>query len=217
MRRRALTLLAGTLAGTLTCGAATSQTVQSPVLNNQVQLGDVFSSQTLNVETVTDQTVGAANAKGNDYAASADGQDIDIRSNQTANGSVSARAVLNVGASSGPTTSLTSTAAGNAGQAAVSGGVLTGVLTQINGGPAVSAVSHIEAPHGAAGDVDVNTQASGNSHVLAVTNGTSGARFNQTNGAQVTSDGGGVYGLVTGSSRFQALTTGNDVTYDGEG
>ena len=52
MRRRGLILLAGTLVGILPCGAATSQTAPSPVLNNQVQLGDVFSGQTLNVENV---------------------------------------------------------------------------------------------------------------------------------------------------------------------
>jgi hypothetical protein len=217
MRRPGLILLAGTLAGTLTCGAATSQTAPSSVLNDQVQLGDVFSSQTLNVETVTDQTVGESHATANNYQASTDGQDLDIRSNQTANGAVAATTELNVAASSGAETQTTSTAVGNAGEADVKAGVMTGVFTQTTGGTTVAANTHIEAPDGSAGDVDSFSQAQGNSHVITVSGGTAGVRVNQANAAQVTSDGGGVYGLVTGTAQFQAATMANDITYQGDG
>jgi hypothetical protein len=216
MRRRGLILLAGTLAGILPCGAATSQTAPSSVLNNQVQLGDVFSGQTLNVETITDQTVGESHATGNTYQATTDGQDVDVRSNQTANGAVTGDTRLNVANNSGAATQITTTAVGNAGEAGVTGGVITGVLSQTTGPAVISALSHIEAPQGQAGDVDTLTQAQGNSHVLTVSGGTAGVRFNQTNAAQVTSNGGGVYGDVSGSAQYQAQTMANDVTYAGD-
>jgi hypothetical protein len=216
MRRRGLILLAGTLAGILPCGAATSQTAPSSVLNNQVQLGDVFSGQTLNVETITDQTVGASHATGNTYQATTDGQDVDVRSNQTANGAVTGDTRLNVANNSGAATQVTTTAVGNTGEAGVTGGTITGVLSQTTGPAVISALSHIEAPEGQAGDVDTITQAQGNSHVLTVSGGTAGVRFNQTNAAQVTSNGGGVYGYVSGSAQYQAQTMANDVTYSGD-
>ena len=34
------------------CGAATSASAQSPVVNNQVQNGDIFAQGTLNIVTV---------------------------------------------------------------------------------------------------------------------------------------------------------------------
>jgi hypothetical protein len=216
MPKRGLILLAGTLAGILQCGAATSQTAPSSVLNNQVQLGDVFSNGTLNVETVTDQTVGESHATGNTYAASTAGQNIDVRSNQTANGNVTGDTRLNVASNSGAATSITTTAVGNSGEAGVTGGVLTGVLSQTTGAATISALSHIEAPHGQAGDVDTLTQAQGNSHIVTVSAGTAGVRVNQANAAEVTSNGGGVYGYVSGTAQFQAHTMANDVTYEGD-
>ncbi|HEX5379438.1 MAG TPA: holdfast anchor protein HfaD, partial [Phenylobacterium sp.] len=216
MPKRGLILLAGTLAGILPCGAATSQTTPSSVLNNQVQLGDVFSTQTLNVETVTDQTVGESHATGNQYQASVDGQDIDVRLNQTANGNVTGDTRLNVAADSGAVTQITTTAVGNAGEAGVTGGTLTGVMTQTTGPAAIAGISHIEAPDGRAGDVDSLTQSQGDSQVLSVSAGTAGVRVNQSNAAQVTSNGGGVYGYVSGAAQFQAQTMANDVTYSGD-
>ncbi|MDB5437692.1 MAG: Holin [Caulobacteraceae bacterium] len=105
---------------------------------------------------------------------------------------------------------------GNAGEAGVTGGVITGVLSQTTGPAVISALSHIEAPEGQAGDVDTLTQAQGNSHVLTVSGGTAGVRFNQTNAAEVTSNGGGVYGYVSGTAQYQAQTMANDVTYAGD-
>ena len=204
------------LVGTLPCGAATSQSAPSQVLNNQVQLGDVFSTQTLNVETVTDQTVGESHASGNQYQASTDGQRLDIRSNQTATGATRGDTRLNVATNSGKVTAIKTTAVGNSGDVSVVHGVLTGVLTQVNAAAPVASLSHIEAPHGKAGDVDTLTQAGGNSHSISLSNATAGLRVNQSNHGQVTSNGGGVYGYVSGRAQFQAQTIANDVTYVGE-
>lgn len=165
---------------------------------------------------VTDQTVGESHATGNSYYAPTDGQSVDIRSNQTANGRVVGDTRLNVASNSGAVTQITTTAVGNTGEVGVTGDVMTGVLSQTTGQTTISALSHIEAPNAEAGDVDSLTQAQGNSHTVTVSGGTSGMRVNQTNTADVTSDGGGVYGLVTGSAQFQAQTMANDITYEGD-
>ncbi len=123
---------------------------------------------------------------------------------------------LNVASNSGAVTQITTTAVANTGEVGVVGGVMTGVLSQTTGPTTVSALSHIEAPNAEAGDVDSLTQAQGDSHTVAVSGGTAGVRVNQTNAAEVISNGGGVYGLVNGSATFQAHTMANDVTYQGD-
>ena len=176
----------------------------------------MFSNQTLNVVTVTDQTVGESHGAANQHVGSVDGQDFDARSNQTTQGSVSADTRLNVAADSGAVTSIATTATGNAGELGVTGGTMTAIVHQNTGAVNISAISHIEAPRALGGDVDTTTQAIGNSQVVTVDAGTSGVRVVQDNIAQVTSNGGGVYGTVTGKAQFQAQTMANDTTYQGE-
>jgi len=164
---------------------------------------------------VTDQTVAESHGSGTAYQATAEEQDVDVVSNQTTIGNVTADTRLNVAANSGAVTSLTTTAVGNAGEAGVSGAVMTAVLTQETGPGTILGRSQIEAPTGQTGDVDNYIQSQGNSHVVTVSNGTAGVRVNQTNAADVTSDGGGVYGYVSGQAQFQAVTSANDITYVG--
>lgn len=200
----------------LPCGAATSQTAPSSVLNTQIQLGDVFATQTLNVETVTDQTAAASGATANSYEAASTANNIDMRSNQTAGGGVTAYTQVNVGSNSGATTTTTAAAAGNSGFAGVTGATMTGVFTQTTNAVPIASINKIEAAEAQAGDVSASSQALGNSQSLSVSAGTAGLRVNQTNAAQVTSDGGGVYGLVVGKAGFDAATIANNVSYSGD-
>src|SRR5688572_15048395 len=98
MRRAAKTLTAGTLLGTATCllfaGVATSQ--QSQVLNDQVQLGDVFATQTLNVVDATGPVQAATPATGNSLIASSVASPLDVQSTQRVNAQVSAETIVNV-------------------------------------------------------------------------------------------------------------------------
>lgn len=176
-----------------------------------MQLGDVFSQQTLNVVEVSDQTTADTTATGNAFEATVSG-DVDMRSNQTLQADVTADTRVNVTGDSGAAVALTTAASGNSGAAGVYGGTMTGVYTQITGATAVRAQSHIEAPNGSAGNVDSFTQAVGNAQSFAASYGSGGLRTNQTNAAEVSSDGGGVYGHVSGSANFTAVTSGNDVT-----
>lgn len=215
MARRAKILLAGTLVAILPCGAATSQTPPSPVLNNQVQLGDVFSQQTLNVVEVSDLTEGQAHATGNSFVAGADGYAADMRSYQETQGQVVADTRLDVASSSGATTSLTTKASGNFGQATAYGTTITGVYTQATAATPITAHSHIEAPGASTGEVFSQTQATGNAQSIGLDYASAGLRTSQSNAATVTSDGGGVYGYVEGAASFQATTAANDVTLSG--
>jgi len=168
------------------------------------------------VQTITDQSVGTSTAAGNSYQASVDGGDLDVRSNQSNSGAVTANNLMNVATQSGAQAALTTTAAGNTSETDVSGGVLTAVVNQTSGPASVQALSHIEAPDAQGGDVSAVLQAQGNNHVISVNSGTAGVRVTQENSGQVVSDGGGVYGLVTGTASFNAVTQGNDISLNGD-
>ncbi|MDP3748447.1 MAG: holdfast anchor protein HfaD [Phenylobacterium sp.] len=218
MARLAKTLLAGALVAILPCGAATSQTPPSSVLNNQVQFGDVFSQQTMNVVEVTDFTTADTNAVGNAFEATADGQALDVRSDQAANGDVAADTRLNVSGYSGDTVTVTNTATGNSGFVGSYDGTVTAVTNQNTAATAaISGNSRINAAGGSAGDVDSLNQATGNSQSFGLEYASAGIRANQTNGATVSTDGGGDYAYVSGTANFAATSTGNDITLDGQG
>ncbi len=215
MVRRAQILLAGTLVAILPCGAATSQTAPSTVLNEQVQLGDVFSQQTLNVVEVSDFTDGGSHASGAAFTATLDRNDGDMRSYQETQGQVAADTRLNVSVNSGQTTTLTTKATGAYGYANAYGATLTGVYTQATGPTSVTAHSHVEAPDAQTGAVASQVQASGAAQVIGLQYGSAGVRTSQSNAASVTSDGGGVYGYVPGSASFTAVSAGADVALSG--
>jgi hypothetical protein len=216
MRKPAKILLAGTLVAILPCGAATSQEAPDFVLNDQVQVGDVFANQTLDVVEVLESTTATTTATGNAYSFGADGANADVRSNQTVQGDVEADTRLDVGLYGGPATRLTTAATGNTGDATVSGGAaMTGVFTQNTGAVSIYGHSHIEAPDAEMGDVTATAQAIGNSQGFAPSYASTGVRVNQTNAAEVVSDGGGTIGATTGSTVFAATSTANNVTNTG--
>lgn len=203
------------LAGILPCGAATSQT--STVLNNQIQLGDVFSQQTLNVETVSESTTANTTATGNVYSASTDSSDLDIRSNQTSSGDILAHTLVNVAANSGAETNLTTTAGGNLGEGDVYAGTMTAVFNQATTASTIKANSQIEAHDGETGQVTASTQAVANNQNLGVSVGAAGVRVNQANAGEVYADGGAIYGYVAGSAELTAGAMGNNIAYSGDG
>jgi len=169
------------------------------------------------VVEVGETTTGVSTATGNGYTAGVDSGDVDMRSNQTLQGDVAADTALNVTANAGLSTRLTTAATGNAGEAAIVSGVMTGVYNQTTGPVAIYGHSHTEAPDAQAGDISVDTRAIGNSQGIAATAGATGVRVNQTNEAFVNSDGGGVVGQTTGTANFAATTAANNVGVVGAG
>ena len=205
------------LVGILPCGAATSQTTPSTVLNTQVQFGDVFSEQTLNVETVTDYTSANTTATGNLYSAATDSSGLDIRSNQTSSGDVLANTLVNVETHSGAQTYLSTTASGNLGDANVYAGTLTAVFNQTVTASTLKANSQVEAAEAETGEVAAATQAVANTQTLGISYGAAGVRVNQANAGDVYADGGAIYGYVAGSAELTAGAMGNNIALSGDG
>ena len=106
---------------------------------------------------------------------------------------------------------------GNPSDASVHAGTLTGVFNQVVTSTPIVAHSHIEAPEGETGNVTTSTQAVGNSQGLSVSVAAAGVRVNQANAGETHSDGGGVYGLVTGTAEMTAGAMGNNVSLSGDG
>jgi len=160
----------------------------------------------MNVVEVTDFTTADTNAVGNAFEATADGQGLEVRSDQAANGDVAADTRLNVSGYSGDTVTVTNTATGNSGFVGSYDGTVTAVTNQNTAATAaISGASRINAAGGSAGDVDSLNQAAGNSQSFGLEYASAGIRANQTNGATVSTDGGGDYAYVSGTANFAAF------------
>ena len=96
------------------CAAATSQaqTPPSPVINNQIQLGDVFATQTIDVVTVEEGVGAETTATGNSVLAAGDGSDLSITSNQTMAGATRAQTVVDASTGLGESSQINTTATG---------------------------------------------------------------------------------------------------------
>jgi len=94
--------------------AATEVAAQDQlVLNNQLQLGDVISGQTLNVENATDQVTAATTATGNSLSGGVQGGTITLRSVQAMNGGATATTSMRLGGDTGGVVHATTQANGN--------------------------------------------------------------------------------------------------------
>ena len=200
----------------LLVGAATSQTAPSGVINNQVQLGDVFSTQTLNVVTATDGVSSTAQATGNAASAYAVGSNMDVRSNQTMVGATAARTTVNVSGGMGANSGLNTTAVANNASLGATQATATGVVTQIaTFAPSVTANSQIEGYGATAGNVtSVNTAVANNAD-LSLNNGTAGVLVNQSSAATVRADGGAILEYVSGEANIGSVAVGNNMSGEG--
>lgn len=193
-------------------GVATSQTIPSQGVNDQLNLGDINAEQTLNVVTAEDVTA-ATTAGGNTFGMTVYGADGGLTSNQVNQGDVLAHGVVNVSGSMGVAT-VTSTAVGNSGAATAAAGTLSGFMVQTNSG-AVTARSQIEGETAQAGDVVESSLAAGNSQGLILNNGSMGARVSQNNQGDVIADGGAIIQYVAGTAVVAGTAAGNNIDLNG--
>jgi len=206
-------------------GAATSQSV---VDNNQVQVGDILSTQTLNVVTVTDQTSATTSATGNNVSAAVVSGSLDVESSQQLTGNVNAVTHVNVadGGNSGETTVVTA-ATGNTSEAdSLEAGPLTGNFTQtVDPGFTVKSENDYNAAAASATDASVSSQAIANSMGFAVSDTSANVTTTQTSGATVDAEGGSevgggsgsTQGFTAGTAAFSATAVANNVTATGTG
>ena len=167
------------------CAAGTSHAQDATVLNNQIQLGDIFSSQTLNVVEVEDGVGAETTATGNSVLAGAQGVDMAMTSNQTMAASAQAVTTANVSAGLGEASQINTSATGNSADASVTQSTMTGVLSQIaTFSPEVTARGYVEAETASAGDLGVATTAMSNTASLGLTNGAAGVAISTASGTE---------------------------------
>lgn len=194
------------------CAAGTSHAQDGTVLNNQIQLGDIFSSQTLNVVEVEEGIGAETTATGNSVLAGAEGVDMAITSNQTMAASAQAVTTVSVSDALGEASQINTSATGNSADVSVTQSTMTGVLSQIaTFSPNVTAQGYVEAETATAGDLGVATTAMSNTASLGLTNGAAGVRVNQTSAADVLADGGAVVQYVSGTADVSGVAAGNNV------
>jgi hypothetical protein len=108
--------LAGTISATLLCVAAATEAAAQDgtiVLNQQLQLGDVFAGQTLNVVDSQEQVTVQTSAQGNSASGSVQNGAITVVSDQTMQGDAVARTDLTLGGDTWGAVNVTTQAGGN--------------------------------------------------------------------------------------------------------
>ena len=200
--------------------AATSQTT---VNNIQVQLGDVFSTQTLNVVDVSDSITAPNTATGNGVITSVVGGGVNVQSNQTMSGAAKAQTTISVAANAGAQTSAITSAMGNLNEVgSPDGGPVTGVNTQATGPGQILATSAFNATNAQTGAAALNVQAKANSYQLSVSdtagsNTSANTTSTQTSSAQTEADGGAVLNYTPGTAAASAAAASNNLTGTGAG
>ncbi len=216
MPRLAPTRLAGTIAATALCvAAATEARAQDAglVLNGQIQGGDVFAGQTLNVVDSEDQITASAYAVGNRASASGDdGVAFQVQSDQTMTGNGRSTVELNLsGESEGPVT-LTSQLEGNRLEAQAYGADLGVQAAQTTGAADLIAEASVNgAPGRMLSGGRVQSSSIGNVTALAGSGGVVTADIDQSSAAftQAYTFGGLQY--VPDEAEFTAEAMGNVV------
>lgn len=201
------------------CAAATSSQAQTPpstVINNQIQLGDMFGTDTLNVVTVQEGVSAETTVNGNAVQAAVVGTDMAITSNQTMVGSAVATTTVNASGGLGASSQINTTASGNVADIQATQGTVTGVVTQIaTFSENVTAQGFVEAATATAGDLGVATTAVSNSAAIGLTNAAAGVRVNQSSAADVLADGGATVQYVSGTAAVAGVAAGNSIALVG--
>ncbi|HEY0101995.1 MAG TPA: holdfast anchor protein HfaD [Brevundimonas sp.] len=170
MAKLALIRVAGTIAATALCAAAaTEAAAQTPpqegaiVLNEQLQLGDVFAGQTLNVVDAQEQVTVETSAQGNSASGSVENGSAVVESRQDMRGDSVARSDLTLGGDTYGVVNVTTQAGGN--YLGVSGynADVTLDATQTNTGSLVSATSEV-------GDSSARLHGGANVNASAISN-----------------------------------------------
>ncbi len=212
-------LLVGTIVATMTCaGAATSQTPPPPSTadNIQVQLGDVFATQTLNVVDVSGSTTAATTATGNSFSAAVQNGSMNMTSSQTMQGNVTATTQVTAAGSAGDGVTLITEAAGNTGEGSVTGGTMNATVNQTVHGTAINASTVVDAPTGQMfTSSNISATALGNSQAYGVTDGTATHSTTQSNDALVQALAGAQVQYLQGDSAVSASAVANNVSGGG--
>lgn len=213
--------------------AATEAAAQTPpgeiVLNEQLQLGDVFSHQTINVVDAQDQVTAQTSAQGNTAVFAADGVPIDITSNQDMRGDALATTDVILGGDTEGVVAVAVQARGDHGEASIYDSEMSVNAVQSNSGGLVGARAYAGDENARLiGGGSVDAEAISNSVALYGEGSAVRGRVDQTSFATVQSysrlESQYVPGqtqvtgtaIVNGLSSNGAQTTGQDLSFQQE-
>ena len=221
MRTRAKTRTAGLAASTLilalSCAAGTSQAQdQGLVINEQLQLGDVFSSQTLNVEEAPEGISVSTTAVGNIVSAVGQERPIDFQSDQQIDGHVEATSNVEVIGETGDFFATQTSATGNSATAGTCCALTLGSSFQTVSDGAVVAADAISNAGGQAGSISVDASAVGNTQGWNQINGEVQAWTEQRNLGLTTATNTGEFAGAPGNIGLTATAVANNVSVDAE-
>jgi hypothetical protein len=134
------------IAATALCAAAGTEAAAQDgtiVLNQQLQLGDVFAGQTLNVVDSQDQVTVQTSAQGNSASGAVENDSITVQSEQDMRGDAVATTDITLGGNTWGEVNATSQAGGNYLAVSAYDATLTLDATQSNTGDLVSATTEI--------------------------------------------------------------------------
>jgi hypothetical protein len=198
------------------CAAATSAFgADNSVLNGQLQMADVMSGQTLNVETASDGVSADATAVGNIVSAAGQNAYLNFQSDQAVAGGahVEANTDATVNGSAGPYFATTASATGNSATAGTCCALTEGSSLQaVEAGSVVAADAASKL--GSSEGVSVDASAVGNTTGWEQINGSVQTWTGQTNSGLTTATNNGDFGAVTGNTGLSATAVSNNVTVD---
>ncbi|CAN5290532.1 holdfast anchor protein HfaD [soil metagenome] len=209
------------IAATAMCvAAATEASAQQGgevVLNNQLQLGDVVSGQTLNVEGAQDQVTVSNAATGNSLSGATEGVSIDVGNVQTMNGNVHARTDMALGGDTDGVVNATTQSNGNYLAVGAYGGDLVIDSDQEVGSSEITAANSL--PGGTArltGGASVNVAATANVTALGGTASYISGATHQVSDASVRADNLAETQYIPATAAFTSQAIGNAAASTGQ-
>ena len=220
MARLAPTRIAGILAATVMCATAATEVAAQDggalILNNQLQLGDVISGQTLNVEGATDQVTVSNAATGNSLSGATEGVSLDVRNIQTMNGNAHATTEISTSGDTTAVINATTQANGNYLAAGAYGGDFAIDSDQRVGPSEITASTAIRG--GTArllGGANVTAAATGNAAALAGNVGVISGAIHQVSDASVRAENLAETQYIPATAVFGAQAINNAAAVNG--
>ena len=210
------------IAATATCAAAATEArAQDPeggvIVIDQVQLGDVFASQTLNVEDASDQITLSQSAQGNTASGTVeDGGSLDLTSRQTMSGDAMTEVELNLASEASGVISIAAQSGGNRLEAGAYGADMTVDAVQNVDGAGVTAYAFVDAPTGRAYDgANVSATAQANTVAMGVSGGMAQGSIQQSSEALTQAGNISTIQYLPSPSHFTAQAVSNVMSSNG--
>jgi len=181
------------------------------VVNDQLQLGDVFAGQVLDVKDVNGDIVAATTALGQGVTVTTDGVDVDVRSRQRLQGDVEGKTVLNVTSSTGSYTGVKTTAVGNAQTNVAVDALMTGRTRQFANGGVVKATTDVNAGNAWVGPIEASSSAAVNTIGMGASNGRLSFQTQQNSNTRAVATTTGYMSYAPYDAAFSATAVNNSL------